>query len=137
MAAAGVGVDLFECCGRQGRRESMKYVEGFVMAGASRRAFFYCNASAAGALAPVPHFFFLTFDAKRLLHPGRRRARVPRQAAETAAAIGRDLLPKGVARSVTVEGRNQHGQRVATATVTLAVDRVDPEPIPPGDNARR
>ena len=23
---------MFECCGRQGRRESMKYVEGFVMA---------------------------------------------------------------------------------------------------------
>ena len=60
------------------------------------------------------------------------------EAAETAAAIGRDLLPKDVAHSVTVEVRSQHGQRVATATVTLAVDRVDPEPIPaPGDNARR
>jgi hypothetical protein len=61
------------------------------------------------------------------------------EAAETAAAIGRDLLPKGTARAVTVEVRNQHGQRVATATVTLALalDRVDPEPIPPGDNARR
>jgi len=42
-----------------------------------------------------------------------------------------------VARAVTVEVRNQHGQRVATATVTLAVDRVDPEPIPLGDNAHR
>ena len=51
-----------------------------------------------------------------------------REAAETAASIGRDLLPKGVARSVTVEVRNTHGQRVATATVTLALDRVDPEP---------
>jgi hypothetical protein len=60
-----------------------------------------------------------------------------REAAQTAAEIGRDLLPKGGARSVTVEVRNQHGQRVITATVTLAVDRVDPEPIPPGDNARR
>ena len=59
------------------------------------------------------------------------------EAAETAAAIGRDLLPKGVARCVTVEVRNQHGQRVITAAVTLAVDRVDPLPIPPGDNARR
>ena len=59
------------------------------------------------------------------------------EAAECAAAIGRDLLPKGVTRAVTVEVRNQHGQRVITATVTLAVDRVDPEPITPGDNARR
>ncbi|HEY8566293.1 MAG TPA: hypothetical protein VIL65_12390 [Beijerinckiaceae bacterium] len=54
-----------------------------------------------------------------------------REAAEAAAAIGRDLLPKGTARSITVEVRNQHGQRVVTATVTLAVDRVDPEPVPP------
>ena len=50
-------------------------------------------------------------------------------AAEAAASIGRDLLPKGNARSVTVEVRNQHGQRIITATVTLALDRVDPEPV--------
>ncbi len=54
-----------------------------------------------------------------------------REAAEAAAAIGRDLLPKGMARSVTVEVRNEHRQRVVTATVTLALDRVDPEPTPP------
>jgi hypothetical protein len=60
-----------------------------------------------------------------------------REAAITAAEIGRDLLPKGAARSVTVEVRNEHGQRVVTATVTLALDRVDPEPLPPGDNVRR
>ena len=53
-----------------------------------------------------------------------------REAAIVAADIGRDLLPKGVARSVTVEVRNEHGQRVVTATVTLAVDRVHPEPMP-------
>jgi hypothetical protein len=53
------------------------------------------------------------------------------EAAESAASIGRDLLPKGVARCVTVEVRNAHGQRVVTATVTLAVDRVHPEPTPP------
>jgi hypothetical protein len=54
-----------------------------------------------------------------------------REAAKAAAAIGRDLLPAGTARSVTVEVRNEHGQRVVTATVTLAVDRVHPEPTPP------
>jgi hypothetical protein len=53
-----------------------------------------------------------------------------REAAEAAASIGRDLLPKGTARSITVEVRNQHGQRVVTATVALALDRVDPEPSP-------
>ena len=58
-------------------------------------------------------------------------AAAEREAAETAASIGRDLLPKGSARAVTVEVRNQHGQRVVTATVTLALDRVDPEPTAP------
>ena len=55
-------------------------------------------------------------------------ASAEREAAEAAASIGRDLLPKGTARSVTVEVRNEHGKRVVTATVTLALDRVDPEP---------
>ena len=53
-----------------------------------------------------------------------------REAAESAASIGRDLLPKGTARCITVEVRNEHGQRLVTATVTLALDRVDPEPSP-------
>ena len=52
------------------------------------------------------------------------------EAAETAASIVRDLLPKSKARSVTVEVRNEDSQRVATATVTLAVDRVEPQPLP-------
>jgi hypothetical protein len=59
-----------------------------------------------------------------------------REAADAAASIGRDRLPNGHARSVTVEVRNEHGQRIITATVTLAVDRVDPAPLPPGSNAR-
>src|SRR5215207_5099720 len=53
-----------------------------------------------------------------------------RETAECAGSIGRDLLPTGVARSVTVEVRNMHGQRIVTATVILAVDRVNPEPTP-------
>ncbi len=56
---------------------------------------------------------------------------VERAAAESAAEIGRDRLPHGAARSITVEVRNQHGQRLITATVTLALDRVDPQPAPP------
>ncbi|MEA2879191.1 MAG: hypothetical protein QOF14_4387 [Hyphomicrobiales bacterium] len=54
------------------------------------------------------------------------------EGAKAAASIGRDLLPTGRARSVTVEVRNQHGQRVVTATVVLALDRVHPEPTTPG-----
>ena len=42
-----------------------------------------------------------------------------RAAAETAAEIGRELLPKGDAREVTVEVRNEHRQPVLTATASL------------------
>lgn len=86
----------------------------------------------------MPRFFFDTregvrfvFDDEGLDFPDLDTAE--REAAITAAEIGRDLLPKGVARSITVEVRNQHGQRVITATVTLAVDRVDPEPTWPSN----
>jgi hypothetical protein len=54
-----------------------------------------------------------------------------RAAAETAAEIGRELLPKGDAREVTVEVRNEHRQRVLTATASLEIHQVDPEPLPP------
>lgn len=54
-----------------------------------------------------------------------------RMAAEAAAEIGRDRLPKGDARDVTVELKNEHRQRVLTVTVTLEIHRVDPEPLPP------
>jgi hypothetical protein len=54
-----------------------------------------------------------------------------REAATTAAEIGRDRLPKGDARKVTVEVRNEHRQRVLTVTVSMEVERVDPEPAPP------
>ena len=54
-----------------------------------------------------------------------------REAATAAAEIGRDQLPKGEAREVTVEMRNEHRQRVLTVTVFMEIDRVDPEPVPP------
>jgi len=54
-----------------------------------------------------------------------------RLAAESAAEIGRDRLPKGDARDVTVELKNEHRQRILTVTVTMEIHRVDPEPLPP------
>ncbi len=53
------------------------------------------------------------------------------EAACTAAEIGRDLLPKGDAREVTVEVANEHHQRVLTIKVSIEVDRVEPPPEPP------
>ena len=54
-----------------------------------------------------------------------------RLAAESAAEIGRDVLPDPQIRSVTVELRNEHRQRVLTATVSMHIERVVPSPEPP------
>ena len=53
------------------------------------------------------------------------------EAACAAAEIGRDRLPRGDARAVTIELRNEHDQRVVTVTISMEVERVDPEPTPP------
>lgn len=53
------------------------------------------------------------------------------EAACAAAEIGRDRLPKGDAREVTVELRTEHSQRVLTVTVSMEIHRVNPEPMPP------
>ena len=45
-----------------------------------------------------------------------------------AAAIGRDQFAKGDARDITIEVRDEHGQRVRTATVSMRIDRVEPPP---------
>ncbi len=55
-----------------------------------------------------------------------------RAAAETAAEMGRDRLPRGDSRDVTVEVRNEHGQRVLTVRVAIEIDRVAPPPVAPG-----
>ena len=54
------------------------------------------------------------------------------EAAEAVASIGRDLLPKGDAREVTIEVRNEHRQRVLTVTVSMHIERVHPSPVRPG-----
>lgn len=46
------------------------------------------------------------------------------EAARAAAEIGRDNLPKGKARDVTVEVRDEHGQQVFTVTVSMTMRRM-------------
>ncbi len=48
-----------------------------------------------------------------------------------AAEMGRDRLPTGDTRDITIEVRNEHGQRVLTVRVMMEIDRVDPSPEPP------
>jgi hypothetical protein len=54
-----------------------------------------------------------------------------RMAAETAASIGRDLLPKGDVQDVTIEVRDEHKQRVLTVRLTMERTRVNPKPLRP------
>lgn len=51
-----------------------------------------------------------------------------RAAAELAADLGRDRLPKGETRAVTVELADEHRQRVLTVRVSMEIDRVHPPP---------
>ena len=53
------------------------------------------------------------------------------EAATAAAEIGRDRLPQGDSREITVEVRNEHRQRVLTVKVSMGIDRVEPSPQPP------
>ena len=50
--------------------------------------------------------------------------RAEREAAMAAAEIGRDRLPKGDVRDITVEVRNEQNQQVTTGRVAMQVDRV-------------
>jgi hypothetical protein len=54
-----------------------------------------------------------------------------REATTLAAEIGRDQLPKGDAREITVELRHERRQRVLTVTVAMQINRVDPAPESP------
>lgn len=84
----------------------------------------------------MPRFYFdvregATFipDEEGLVFDGLEAAEY--EAARTAAEIGRDRLPNGDTRDVTIELKNEHRQRVLTVTVSMEIDRVDPEPLPP------
>jgi hypothetical protein len=84
----------------------------------------------------MPRFYFDVREGARFV-PDEEGLEFPdldaaeREAAESAASIGRDLLPKGDAREVTVEVKNEHRQRVITVTVSMQLARVDPSPDPP------
>jgi hypothetical protein len=49
-----------------------------------------------------------------------------RAAALAAAEMGRDYLPKGGDRDLTIEIRNEHRKRVLTVTVAMTIERHDP-----------
>ena len=84
----------------------------------------------------VPRFYFDSREGAKFV-PDEEGLEFPdldaaeREAAEAAAEIGRDRLPRGDSRDVTVEVRNEHGQRVLTVRVSIEIDRVAPPPIAP------
>lgn len=52
------------------------------------------------------------------------------EAIKAVVSLGRDRLPRGDTRDVTVEVRDENQKRVLTVGVTLTIDRVDPQPFP-------
>jgi hypothetical protein len=48
------------------------------------------------------------------------------EAIQAVVSIGKDRLPRGDTRDVTVEVRDENQQRVLTVTVVLTIDRVHP-----------
>ena len=84
----------------------------------------------------MPRFYFDVREGARLV-PDDGGLEFPdfdaaeREAAEAAASISRDLLPRGDTREVTIEVRNEHLQRVLTVTVSMHLERVHPSPAPP------
>jgi hypothetical protein len=83
----------------------------------------------------MPHFYFDVREGERFAPDDEGTEFDSLEAAEheaacAAAEIGRGRLPKGDAREVTIEVRNEHRQRVLTIKVSMEVDRVEP-PQPP------
>ena len=77
----------------------------------------------------MPHFYFDMRDDERLAtdedgldFPDLDVAE--REAAKAAAAIGRDLLPSGKTRTVTIEVRDEHGTPRVAVTVSMRRDRL-------------
>ena len=81
----------------------------------------------------MPRYYFDIREGARFT-PGDEGLEFPdlkaaeQEAREAAASIAQHLLPKGDLPEVTLELRNEHGQRVLTVTVTMRVDRLVPAP---------
>ncbi len=85
----------------------------------------------------MPRFYFDVREGSRFI-PDEEGINLPdldaaaKEAAITAAEMGRDRLPRGDARDISVEVRNEHRQRVLTVRVTMEIIRVAPPPVAPG-----
>ena len=84
----------------------------------------------------MPRFFFDSREGSRFIPDDEglefsNLNAAEQEAATAAAEMGRDRLPTGDSRDITIEVRNEHGQRVLTVRVAMEIDRVDPSPVPP------
>jgi hypothetical protein len=84
----------------------------------------------------MPRFFFDVREEARFIpdDEGLELAnldRAEREAAKAAAEIGRDRLPSGDAREITIEVRNEHHRMVLAVMVSMRIKRVFPPPLAP------
>jgi hypothetical protein len=79
----------------------------------------------------MPRYYFDIREGPEF-HPDQNGQDLPdletaeREAAVLAASIGSYVLPKRRIPSVVVEVRNEDGQRVATVTLSLSLERAEP-----------
>jgi hypothetical protein len=84
----------------------------------------------------MPRFYFDVHEEARFIpdDEGLELAnldRAEREAAKAAAEIGRDRLPSGDAREITIEVHNEHHRMVLAVMVSMRIKRVFPRPSLP------
>jgi hypothetical protein len=84
----------------------------------------------------MPRFYFDVHEGARFIpdDEGLELAnldRAEREAAKAAAEIGRDRLPSGDAREITIEVHNEHHRMVLAVMVSMRIKRVFPPPLAP------
>ena len=84
----------------------------------------------------MPRFYFDVHEGARFIpdDEGLELAnldRAEREAAKAAAEIGRDRLPSGDAREITIEVRDEHHRMVLAVMVSMHIKRVFPPPLAP------
>jgi hypothetical protein len=85
----------------------------------------------------MPRFYFDVREGTRFTPDTRPRIRQLGHRRTGGCPCGsRDQLPKVNAYEVTVEVKDEHGQRVLTVTMALMVYRVFPSPEPPDTEGR-
>jgi hypothetical protein len=91
-----------------------------------------CGGDACACSQPVPRFYFDVCEGARFIPDEEGLNFDDLNAANARRPQSDGTCYRRGQREVTVEVRNEHGQRVLTAAVSMHIDRVAPPPAAPG-----